>query len=64
MLKEHADEVARVAIIRAMCAAGDVCEEFKHRYPNEEPLIEEIRMRQREAMGILIAVPDVKHSGR
>ena len=64
MTREHMAEIERVAIIRAMCAAGDVCEEFKHRYPNEEPLIEEIRMRQREAMGILISVPDVKHSGR
>ena len=64
MSKDELDAIAWCAITRCMAAAGDICEQFKHRFPNEEPLIEELHQRQREAMTMLIATPDVRTSGR
>jgi hypothetical protein len=64
MLREQVDEVTRVAVIRAMAAAGQVCREFVHRFPEDEPLIEAIHQRQREDLSLLIPLPDVRASGK
>jgi hypothetical protein len=64
MTREQIDDCTTVAVIRSMAAAAEVLEEFKHRYPEDEPLIEAIHQRQKEALTMLIPLPDVKHSGK
>lgn len=64
MTREELDAITRVALARAQAAAGEVLVEFKHRFPEDEPLIEAIHQRQREALTMLMPSPDVRTSGR
>jgi hypothetical protein len=64
--QEELAVIQRTPILRAMSAADELLTEFRCREMSEEAeqLIEEIRLRLRERLSLLIPLPDVRHSGK